>query len=154
MNILKNLIIILSFLISFNVYSNTISGAGKIVYVYDGDTFKIEVPKVKINELINRNFVSPEKTENYTFIARIANINTPEKETRKGDYIKKLSIKKFNNATVKFECYEKGYYGRAICSIETFEGDIGEFMIRKGFSDYITKYGKHPTQHNTYKNIK
>ena len=52
------------------------------------------------------------------------------------------------NQPVQFTCYDFGRYGRSICNIGfSHEGrvaDLGEWLIRNGYSRYVTAWGRNP----------
>jgi len=137
-----------------------ISGQGKIYYAVDGDTFDIQVKDFEvIKSLYHNNYVGKEhiSVKNRTFRVRLANVNTEEsshkdvsRNTKYGKETANVVSKKFSYQQVNFTCYKKGNYDRAICDLETSEGDIGVWLIENNYSDYVSQYGKHPKQHSEY----
>lgn len=137
-----------------------INGNGVIFHVVDGDTFDIKTSRENLHNLIIGDIVSKEHVDfsKSIFRVRLANIDTAEsnhydesKNTKEGVSSKEYVKKVFLNNSVDFTCFKKGYYGRAICSInDKFVGDIGLHLIKNNHSKYITQYGKHPTMHKQY----
>ena len=95
---------------------------------------------------------------NNTFTVRLSNIDTAEskhpdkyKNTKFGKKTSNVAKNTFSGDLVKYTCYEKGYYGRSICSVSSKEdGDYGEFLISNGYSSYEKGFGNHPEYHWKY----
>lgn len=141
--------------------SRYLVGSGRISYVYDGDTYLVETAHDSLSQLVEREFVTQKYVKSDTdFVIRLANINTEEsvhfdasKNTKFGKKTSEFVKSYLSGREVSYECYERGYYGRAICSISTSDGDLGQYLIKGGYSDYVTKYGNHPTKHKEYMTI-
>lgn len=138
--------------------------AVKIINVVDGDTYDVKTDLKTLNLLL-RNGIVEQKHVNVsrsTFRVRLTNVDTGEsthvdksKNTEKGRNSTKFARAKYSNKESSFECYKKDYYGRAVCSINVNRfGDIGIDLINNGHTKYITKYGKHPTMHSSYRNAR
>lgn len=141
---------------------NSISGEGRIAYIIDGDTAWVSVGTNEFNKFIAVADSSNKKkaliTKNKQVKMRIGGINTAEsvhrdksKNTTQGknasDYLKGWA----SNGKAKYECYDHGKYGRPICAIIVNGKDIGYEMIKNGYSDYVTSWGKHPYFDKEYK---
>jgi len=78
-------------------------------------------------------------------VVRILNINTSELGTEEGKrayYYARRLLKRKKVALVK-EGKEKGKYGRYLFHVILPDGsNFAERMIRRGYSRYLTKYGK------------
>lgn len=145
-----------------------ISGSVKIVTVVDGDTARV-LPMDAGNELMGALRREAEIAQaNYqrkldldrifgtgwnrpTILVRISNIDTEEsvhrdssRNTAGGAQASQFAKQRFEDRFATLTCHTIGYYGRPICNIETGDGDWGQTMIENGFSDYVTKYGRHP----------
>lgn len=140
--------------------SGTVEGTGRVSYVYDGDTYKITADDGSTLKSLESAGLAKSKylynNEN-AFRVRLANVNTEEsvhrdkdKNTAKGRSVSNEMKAELSGEQVSFQCFEAGYYGRPVCSIQTSSYDVGEFLISKGYSPYVTKYFKHPTRHNAY----
>lgn len=152
---------LLTFLALFSLQSfASVSGSGRINYIVDGDTFDVQTDRKTINSMLNNNLVGHKyaNTQNYVFRVRLANVDTAEsvhedesQNSQRGkntsNYVKNM----INGKNVKFECYEKGNYDRAICSIEVNGTDLGYTLIKEGYSPYITDWGDHPSNHWMYR---
>lgn len=157
----KYLLITFLLLFSVNAYSY-IEGNAKINYVVDGDTFDLKVDNTDILKmLMKQNIVSKEhiNLKNKTFRVRLANIDTSEsthydksKNTKKGKETSNVVKDRYSYKEVKYICYKKGKYNRAICDIYTQEGNIGVWLIENNYSPYVTDFGRHPTQDKQFRN--
>jgi endonuclease YncB( thermonuclease family) len=142
------------------------SGRGKIVRVYDGDTFMVEsdgaafasvkamawrltdggeYPKLRINPTQK------------TFVVRLGNVDTPESVHRdksrnsvEGKMASMFAKENFSGSNVSFACWDVGKYGRFICSIKDDKQDFGLQLMAAGHTDYVTCWGKHPYLHKEY----
>lgn len=147
-------------------WSNKVYGTGYIYQVVDADTLWVNVndPNVfwQFSNLADTKDKKKALREKYRAVKmRIANINTPESVHRDSsrnsasgkaasNYLKSIAEK----TKAEFVCWDHGEYGRPICSVEFNENgvkvDIGYRMISKGYSDYVTAWGKHPYAHREY----
>ena len=147
-----------------------VSGTGTITWVADGDTVRVKVNETEAFAVlyaiaskeernrqrslqINKRFNTAEQS----MLIRISNIDTdesvhpdPSRNTASGirasDYAKRTFT-----GPVTFRCSDIGFYGRPICSVAGANfGDWGIHMIEAGFTDYETRYGRHPFQHQAY----
>tara|TARA_B100002019_G_C21232361_1_gene580781 strand:+ start:866 stop:1411 length:546 start_codon:yes stop_codon:yes gene_type:complete len=147
-------------LISFSLSAQQLSDYGKIYSVKDGDTFEVSTDRENIEDLLSQNLVSKKNVDfsNNTFTVRLSNVDTEEsvhrdksKNTDFGKETSNMAKKKFLGDVVNYTCYEKGYYGRSICSLSSKEdGDYGNYLISNGYSSYETGFGKHPELHWKY----
>lgn len=139
----------------FNIY-----GSGYVYEASDGDTFWINVDrKDTFDQLFMKSKDRRHFRPAYTSVKmRLGNVNTAESNhknksrntaegVRASKYIKGFVEKK----RVEFHCWDIGRYGRPICSIDVKGlGDIGLFIIERGLSPYVTKFGKSPRMHDAY----
>jgi endonuclease YncB( thermonuclease family) len=148
-----------------------IRGRGTIVHVTDGDTFIVKAQSAQTVERLRQRAEADEqryqrdlntndrfRLNEQTFVVRVGNIDTEEsmhvdrsKNTAEGRYASSYAKKLLFQKEISFQCWEIGYYGRAICSVWNDEWEFGSHMISRGFSTYITKYGRHPFLHERYK---
>ena len=142
--------------------NNAVEGTGYVYRVIDGDTMMVTFDdRGTYNKLKSTAKTKQELgyfNDKYgTARFRIGNINTAEsvhkdasKNSAEGkaasNYVKSAWEKK----KVNFICWDFGRYGRAICSISHNGMDLGVDLIRKGYSDYIYQWGKHPIMHDIY----
>lgn len=159
---MRYLILGLSFLLGFSVQAQAqvIQGKGIVNYVVDGDTMDIRVPEAQQQQLLDAQYISAEHiSERFqTFRVRLANVDTAESkhldESRNSatgeassSYVRGLIIRK----PVTYYCFDKGHYGRAICSLDVEGvGDLGLHLIATGHSPYVTGFGRHPMMHDQY----
>lgn len=178
---LSKLLAITLTLIAFTLVSATasakdrtqfdINSTGTISYVVDGDTAFVEMDDPQAFNDLRGQALRAEKnrqkdlsvSRNYrqrdrSVKVRIANIDTAEsvavnaKLNSQAGRDASAYAKAAFSGRANLRCWEIGYYGRAICSIETSRGDWGEHMIEQGMSPYINKYGRHPYMHRRYEN--
>jgi endonuclease YncB( thermonuclease family) len=160
---MKKIIILLTTLalLSFtNLVYAEIIGSGKIYYVVDGDTFDIQVDDIEVlKSLYRKNYVARKhiNIEKNTFRVRLANTNTDEskhkdlsKNTASGRATSDAVKNRYSYKKIKFICYRKGKFDRAICDLKTSVENIAIWLIKNNHSDYITYFGKHPTEHKSY----
>lgn len=148
---------------SANAGVSIVEGKAKVYSVIDGDTYNLNAfSKESYNQL--KSFARSKDDYKYfydkynSFRVRLANVDTEEskhvnakRNTAKGqetsDYVKSFLTGK----TVDYSCWKMGKFNRVICSV-TYQGrDLGIKLIQEGYSDYLTKFGKHPYMHNEYK---
>ena len=158
---IKNIILLLTIILFSNfTFASIISGEGKIINVVDGDTFDIQAYRTSdVQSLLNTKYIDKKHVDNNIFRIRLANINTEEskhvnsnKNTAFGQETSKIVKNTFLNEEVYFRCYDRGYYGRAVCSLNTNKGDIGYWLISNNYSPYVKNYGQHPEYHSEYLN--
>lgn len=155
---IKKIILLLTILFSNFTFASVISGEGKIIHVVDGDTFDIQAYRNSdVQSLLNTKYIDKKHVDSNVFRIRLANINTEEskhvnssKNTAFGQETSTVVKNTFLNKDVYFKCYDRGYYGRAICSLNTKKGDIGYWLISNNYSPYVKKYGQHPEYHTKY----
>jgi endonuclease YncB( thermonuclease family) len=156
--------------------SNIISGTGFIYKASDGDTFRVNVDSMSSYSRLKSTAVAsmnakPTKKEikrlshyrdKYKSIKiRLAGVDTPESDhvdksrnTKDGADISTIVKKALSKKKVSYSCWGYGHHGRLICSVNVNGlGDVGEFLIKNGYSKYIVKYGKHPLYHDIYKSL-
>jgi len=147
-----------------------ISGTGTVSWVADGDTMTVtpSLPQlwgqlrseaVRAQQATSRNLRVDDRFNrtHKNFLTRIAVIDTAEsnhpddsRNTPAGDTASRYAKNLMTGKQVEFRCYEIGYYGRPICSLETSDFDFGRHMIRQDMSTYVTRYGNHPFEHEIY----
>ncbi|WP_157665680.1 thermonuclease family protein [Marinobacter salarius] len=150
-------------------------GEGGIDYVIDGDTAFVEMKDRAVwTQLRNQALIKQKQTgrdlnigDNFraygnvlSVKVRMGHIDTAESEhrdesknTASGEAASTYAKNLFSDDPATFVCWEIGYYGRPICSVQTPDGDWGKLMIEGGYATYITKWGKHPLFHREYSNI-
>jgi endonuclease YncB( thermonuclease family) len=161
---MKTLFILISIILSFNAHSLNnslfVKSEGKITYVKDGDTYKVQTTRANLKKLLRNGLTTTEHIDfqKNTFVVRLANIDTQEsvhknplKNTRFGKKTSKKIKQMLTNKSVKFQCFQKGRYDRAVCSVQTRSGDVGHYLIKNRYSKYIQSYFKHPYYHAEYK---
>jgi len=144
--------------------SNEISGKGKIAYVIDGDTAWVSVNRTEFNEFLavadTKDKKKALRTDSMQVKMRIGGINTAESEHRiksknsafgkaASNYLKGWA----SGGSAEYSCYAHGYYSRPICAVSANGFDIGYDMIKNGYSDYDTSWGKHPYFDAQYKKV-
>lgn len=155
---IKNIMLLLTILFSHFTFASVISGEGRIVNVVDGDTFDVRVYRQSdIDSLLGSRYVDRKHVHGDVFRVRLANINTEEskhvdskRNTSFGKQTSQIVKQNFSNEDVTFRCYDRGYYGRAVCSLNTGNNDIGYWLIANNYSPYVKKYGIHPEYHRDY----
>lgn len=140
-----------------------VQGTGEIVWVTDGDTFKIEPDNSSvINKLSNG--VSQKGMDNYKygqFVVRLANVDTAEsvhynksRNSKEGKKVSNLMKDKLYGKRVEFRCFNRGHYERAICNVSILGNseieDIGAYLIKNGYSKYVTSWGRNPYKDSQY----
>lgn len=147
-----------------------VRGEGKVAWVFDGDTFRIDPDNdAHIEEMSQyvKKASSLEKHFNWgQFTVRIANVNTaesthkdPSKNTKEGAQISDIVKSKLKIGTrASYHCYKLGYYDRPVCNVTIKpkgekEYDFAEWLIQNKYSPYIYKYGKNPFNHDNLSNI-
>jgi endonuclease YncB( thermonuclease family) len=149
---------------SFNAYSLNnslfVQGEGKITYVKDGDTYKAQTTRENLKKLLRNGLTTREHIDfqKNTFVIRLSNTDTEEsvhknplKNTKFGKKTSKKMKSMLTNQMVKFQCFAKGIYDRAVCSIQTRTGDVGHYLIKNRYSKYVQSFFKHPYFHADYK---
>jgi hypothetical protein len=141
--------------------SNVVNGKGRIIWVHDGDTFKVQTSNRTLNELITNNLLGKKYLylKDSAFRSRLSNVNTEEsvhydksRNTAKGKETSNYAKNTYSNQDVNFQCWEKGSFGRAVCSFQINGNDIAFDLISKNYSPYVDRYFRHPTMHSQYKN--
>lgn len=156
---IKYLLIFMAVAFIMPSHAFEISGKGQIYYVIDGDTVLMSGVQNDVYRFLkNQSHDKDNFNDRYNSIKiRIGNINTKESKHRDksrnskageeaGNYLKNLVEKKYFN----FYCWDIGDHGRPICSVFNEQIDIGEHMIKRGYTDYVTYWGKHPKWHKRY----
>lgn len=146
--------------------NNDVEAKGTIYRVIDGDTFQVNIDKNGYQKLFdaadgNRDILKYFNSKYKSIRVRLSGTNT--EESTHSDKYRNTKFGKETSNHVKnlvegkktsLKCYDFGYYHRAICSMTIYDGgksfDLGEYLIKNGYSDYYTKYGKSPYYHNTY----
>lgn len=158
---IKYIFMLVGILISTTSMAFEVEGNGQIYYAIDGDTVLMSGVDDNVYQFLkNKSHDKDNFNDRFNSIKmRIGNINTKESKHKDksknteagkeaGRYLKQLVEKDYFN----FFCWDIGDYGRPICSVYNQKLDIGEHMIQKGFSDYVTYWGKHPRWHQRYIN--
>lgn len=147
-----------------------VRSTGIVTWVADGDTFRFKaddpiafeillgVARRRDRETSQDLQVDDRFWSDGSFLVRLANIDTPEsrhidpsRNTQAGrdagNYVKGL----LEGAAATVECYDIGHWGRPICSLWTEAFELGTHLIERGFSDYETGFGRHPTMDKHYR---
>jgi endonuclease YncB( thermonuclease family) len=139
-----------------------LTGEAFVYKVIDGDTLYVSLNKNSYNKFKEAADTEGKKSnlnDKYQSIKfRIGSIDTEEsvhrtanKNTVGGKEASKYLAGWAEKQTVKYACYQHGFYGRPICSVSVNGKDIGETMIANGYSNYVTKYGRHPFLDKEYR---
>lgn len=155
---IKNIMLLITILFSHLTFASVISGEGEIVKVVDGDTFDVRAYRSSdVKSLLDSRYVDSKHVKGNVFRIRLSNINTEEskhvdanRNTAFGQETSQVVKRTFSNKEVTFRCYDRGYYGRAVCSLHTGNTDIGYWLISNNYSPYVTKYGQHPEYNRLY----
>ncbi|MEZ9708869.1 thermonuclease family protein [Vibrio breoganii] len=160
---MKYLLVLLSLLSSFALASPDFVRGEAVVYrVIDGDTFTLNVTSgLDYNEL--KSFGVESGSERYfndkyqSFRVRLANVDTeesvhsdPSRNTEFGKLTSRYVKELIEGESVGYMCWDFGKYDRAICSLALKGQDLGYLLISEGYSDYVTRYGRHPYLHKEY----
>lgn len=141
--------------------SEMITGNGWVYAVIDGDTYDVNVENPAVYNALKSAARSQEKRyfKDYykSFRIRLGNIDTAEskhydksRNTELGVSTSQYVKKKLSKQNISFSCWGFGKYGRAICSVRLGGKDLGEHLIKTGFSGYYTSFGTHPYLHEEY----
>lgn len=166
-----HLVLTLSVLLPAAVFADfPVRSTGVVEWVADGDTFRFKADNSAAFSILRQAAEDKDKATDRdlrvedrfhsdgSFLVRLSNVDTAEskhpdasRNTKAGEeaaaYVKALIEGK--NATI--ECYEVGYWGRAICSLWTDEFELGTHLISRHYSDYLTRYGRHPRLDSEYR---
>jgi len=141
-----------------------LAGVGKVYRVIDGDTFIVNLyseeaynafERAAGNEYKRRRYMDPR----YKSIrVRLANVDTPEsthkdasRNTAFGSHVSTEVTKLLEGQRVSVQCHDWGVYGRPICNVSHAKvGDVGAWLIEKGYSPYVTRWGNNPYFHREY----
>jgi endonuclease YncB( thermonuclease family) len=147
--------------------TNPLIGLGTVYRVVDADTFVVNV----VDPAIFKRFVEHAgndkrrlrylDTRYQSIRIRLANINTPEsvhanaaRNTVAGKAISQEVKRLIEGETIEFRCHDWGNYGRSICNVglqsRTGSQDLGQWLIGRGYSEYVTRWGKNPYYHDQY----
>ncbi len=154
-----------SMMFSSHALAETFSGKANVYRVVDGDTFIVNV-KDKTDYFQFRGFAKKHKdglkffNDKYlSFRIRLANTDTAEsvhtdksRNSEAGKQASDYSKGMLTGKNIDYKCWDMGKYNRAICSISLDGKDYGITLIENGYSEYVTKFGKHPYLHKEYKN--
>lgn len=136
--------------------NNIIQGSASVYRVIDGDTFILNLSDTENYFLIKNSAKNTFDTKYFkdryrSFRVRLANVNTAELGTNRGDVTAKYVRDLIGKKKVSYSCWDFGKKNRVICSISNEGKDLGSHLINKGYSDYITHFGTHPYLHKEYK---
>lgn len=135
----------------------TVSSPGTVYRVIDGDTYIVNMNNPAQYRALYEAADSDPQRERYfnhqyrSIRVRLANADTPESEhaddrrnSLEGKEISALMTQLLEGQPTKLNCYDWGYYGRAICSLTFYNGvDVAEWLISQGYSPYVTRWGRH-----------
>lgn len=148
--------------------AETISGAGTIARVVDGDTFDVRVTDDQVFSRFIQAADGSERRQRYvkerqqTIRVRLASIDTAEsvhadanRNSAAGRETSKVVKQLMDSQPVQFTCFDFGRYGRSICNIafsnQDRVSDLGEWLIRNGHSRYVTAWGRNPYLDSEYR---
>lgn len=144
---------------------DTITSAGEVYRVVDGDTFVVNLEDPDAyRALVDAADGHPRRlrylNNQYQSIrVRLANVDTPEsvhtneaRNTEEGRQLSAKVTRMLEGEETQVSCFDWGYFGRAICSIDMPNGgDLGQWLIENGHSDYETRWGRHPYLDSEYR---
>jgi|AntDeeMinimDraft_5_1070356.scaffolds.fasta_scaffold38520_1 endonuclease YncB( thermonuclease family) len=146
---------------SAEAHAFEIEGSGTVYRAVDGDTYWVSniepaVYQALLAESRNRDHFN----DRYRSVKiRLGAVDTAEsvhadaaKNTLRGQSISEHMKRVSKDQQARFRCWDVGRYGRPICSISLSNiGDIGLYLIRNQFSDYVTHWGSHPFMDGAYR---
>lgn len=146
---------------------------GKVYRVIDGDTYIVNLSKKSDFDRLVGLAGGDQKRTRYldskfkSMRVRLANVDTPEsvhpdasKNTQRGKTISWSVKQALEGKSVVVRCFDWGKHGRAICNVQRSygrtnepieKGDMGLWLMRAGYSDYVTKYGRNPWLDKQYR---
>lgn len=147
--------------------SDPAEGHGEVYRVIDGDTYIVNVLSDEVFARFKSEAEGNQRRERYlndqhkSIRLRLANVDTPESvhanesmNTQEGKDISNLVKNAVEGEDAYFKCYDWGDYGRLICNMAIYQNDqwfdVGHWLIRDGYSDYIQRWGDNPFFHNEY----
>lgn len=144
-------------------YGFELESKGRVVWVADGDSFRfkpdnalmwVRLKKHAQNKQLeagrSMRVVDRFRADDLSFLLRVGNVDTAEPATQAGRLSEAFSKALLEGESGTLYCWDIGYYGRPICSFWTRNWEFGEVLIKKGHSDYVTKFGRHPRLHQEY----
>ncbi|KKN85057.1 hypothetical protein LCGC14_0282260 [marine sediment metagenome] len=141
---------------------------GTVIRVIDGDTYDIRIDNPSIYEQFKDDARGDSRRERYvrqrsqSIRVRLASIDTaesvhvnPERNSVRGKQSSSVVSNMLSNQPVSVKCYDWGRYGRSICNVEfLYQGqptDLGEWLIKNGHSEYVSKWGRNPYKDREYR---
>jgi endonuclease YncB( thermonuclease family) len=142
--------------------NNPIVGMAKVYRVVDGDTYILNVEDPSVFDRLYRAARLEGALEHMQpryrgFRVRLFGVDTAEsvhpdadENSSFGKRVSEVVARQLEGTRVRFRCFDFGRYERAICTLSQGGADVGEWLIRSGFSSYVTAYGNHPWAHQRY----
>lgn len=131
-----------------------IQGSGYIYRAADGDTYWVsDIQPQAYRQLFSQSRDPDHFNDRYRSVKmRLGATDTAEsvhrdeaRNTLRGKTISAFMGQLTKNQKVTFRCWDIGDYDRPICSIKAANiGDIGLYLIKNNFSEYVTYWGRHP----------
>ncbi|WP_321330515.1 thermonuclease family protein [uncultured Ilyobacter sp.] len=119
-------IIILFFLLTINLFSQTITG--KVIYVSDGDTIHLI-------------------SNNQKYKIRFYGIDTPEKSQEFGLEAKEFTYNKIFGKTVEVDAKDTDRYGRTVGVVHYNNGrDLNFELVKNGYAWWYEQYARNNQQ--------
>lgn len=136
----------------------TVESTGTVYRVIDADTFVVNLDDAEAYAQLVELANGEQQRTRYlndrfqSIRVRLANVDTPEsvhpdasRNTEEGRRLSTEAKDILEGQPTRVSCFDWGYYGRLICSLEKPSGrDFGEWLIAEGHSPYITRWGRHP----------
>ena len=145
--------------------SIVVSGTGVIAKIVDGDSFWLYVTDRNYSK-IQENLLSIAPRSSFIFKSKklfnvqLMNIATESVLKKNKNFLTStsplvLSLKNewkkvINKSEVFFECYGEDINHQVMCTIYYDKQDLSYYVIRKGYSSYITNNMKHPKFDSKY----
>lgn len=143
--------------------ADPLTGEAEIYRVIDGDTYILNAGSdaafTELAQAARRAGADEHLQPRYRgFRVRLFGVDTAEsvhpdaaRNTAEGKAVSRAVAERLEGERVTYRCFDFGYYERAICTLNHRGEDVGEWLIRSGYSDYITEYGRHPFDHDGYR---
>ena len=135
-----------------------VTSNGTVYRVIDADTFIVNLADAgAYRQLVNAAAGDGDRLRYFndrfsSIRVRLANVDTPEsvhrdksRNTQEGRDLSTQVKGLLEGLPTQVTCYDWGHHGRAICTVMKPNGiDLGEWLIAKGHSEYITAWGRNP----------
>lgn len=142
-----------------------VSSSGEVYRVVDADTFVVNLDDASAYRQLVTLANGDEDRLRYlndrfqSIRVRLSHVDTPEsshpiesRNTPEGARLSRQVTDMLEGQRTEVTCFDWGYHGRAICSMSMPNGDdLGRWLIERGHSDYITRWGRHPYMDAEYR---